>query len=133
MSKETIFKVGDEVYHYEYGRGFIAFIYTGLINVKFDSMSKTLNFTIKEAIKLLSFTPYDLVSGGFSQERPKIDPNPQVDHLQLVYVIGKYDDWIMRYATGKFRGNMIEVYVNQDNYGNTTAFKTYSLTNPLEK
>lgn len=80
---ESIYQVGDTVYHFCFGLGTITSIeneegVTYPIYVKFDNSKE--RFTIEgktyntDKRPILSFTPYDLVNGGFSQERPKTEP-----------------------------------------------------------
>lgn len=76
---ETIFKVGDEVYDFEFGWGVVTVIAVcGFypVKVKFKSITNPIYFTSdgkKEyafGTPRLSFTQYNLTDGGFSQERP---------------------------------------------------------------
>ena len=72
--EQTIFKVGDRVFHIQYGWGVIDEEYSELLVVVFDGRAKRnekLSFTNFNN-KLLSFTEYTL--DGFSQERKDIDP-----------------------------------------------------------
>lgn len=63
---EPIFRKGDTVHHWSYGKGEVIKGYDHSANVKFEKYS-AFEITNDE----LSFTPYNLVTGGFSQERPK--------------------------------------------------------------
>ena len=91
---ETIFKVGDKVYDFEFGWGVVADISRGGFyntKVNFETKAKTIYFTRdgkyehSDETPRLSFTEYDLTSGGFSQERP-------VDYSEYVGKWGKF--WI---------------------------------------
>lgn len=77
---ESIYQVGDTVYHYAYGCGDIYSISPSKeepypISVQFDE--EMVGFRLDGKLSVidkkpsLSFVPYDLVNGGFSQERPK--------------------------------------------------------------
>nr|DAQ42188.1 MAG TPA: ATP-dependent DNA helicase [Caudoviricetes sp.] len=77
--KKQIFKVGDRVFDIRLGWGEVTHVYaSGLytIKVNFDSTRNTIFFTEdgkyehRDPISRLSFTEYNLVNGGFSQERP---------------------------------------------------------------
>ena len=66
----NVFKEGDTVYHWEYGKGIINGVQKGKIlgctyGVCFEDIG---NIWARE--EHLSFTPYDLVNGGLSHERP---------------------------------------------------------------
>ena len=75
---ETIFKVGDRVFHYLKGWGEIVHTYSDnweevddnytVCVVKFDSSEELEHFTKYLATKMLSFTEYTLQ--GFTQEKP---------------------------------------------------------------
>lgn len=71
----TIFKTTDEVYDYEHGKGRILQFAEDTIIVVFEKHRYNRTFSTQDAKLRLSFTPYDLVNGGFSQERPK----PEID------------------------------------------------------
>lgn len=65
---KTVFKVGDKVYHINYGWGIINKITDYIIDVKFE-VSDVIGFNQDN---LFSFTEYTLQ--GFSQERPVVLP-----------------------------------------------------------
>lgn len=74
---KTIFKKDDIVYHYQYGEGRITAIYDSAVTYKVRATFKNFNAVFTSDGRLiqsdgptLSFKPYDLVNGGFSQERP---------------------------------------------------------------
>lgn len=78
--EKQIFKVGDKVFDYSFGWGVVTEIATcgfHSVKVKFESTANTLYFTRdgryepSDGTPRLSFTEYDLVNGGFTQERPK--------------------------------------------------------------
>ena len=78
MKEETVFRVGDKVYDFFRGWGVIIENYNTItefpIRVQFNEGlgSYTLDGKYFEADthRILSFTEYDLVNGGFSQVRP---------------------------------------------------------------
>jgi hypothetical protein len=76
MENKTIFKVGDKVYHYNLKWGTIMNIvsddkYPILVKFGTDIFCFT-NYgsEVDDSMPYLSFTEYDFVNGGFSQERP---------------------------------------------------------------
>lgn len=136
-----IFKVGDTVYHWNWGTGKVIEINKlRVYPVKvgfFGNFIETL-FTYDGCghgeFPTLSFTPYDLINGGFSQERPKPDIKPG----QLIYV--RHREclmWNMRFFShwgGGVIGGQPEVacFSDQAKDGPTTNWQLYSITNPLE-
>ena len=76
--KVCLYQVGDTVYHWRYGKGEVL---VSERNVRVD-FEKGINrcftadgrYDTEEPSPTLSFTPYDLANGGFSQERPKPEP-----------------------------------------------------------
>lgn len=77
--EKQIFKKGDRVFDVLWGWGIVTDIFvSGLYSVKvnFDSTKKTIFFTKDgkyehtDLTPRLSFTKYDLINGGFSQEKP---------------------------------------------------------------
>lgn len=140
MKNKEIFKEGDIVYHWMYGKGEVVKIKTlnitysilvGFVGAKqwFTSDGR---HTVDEPTSL-SFTPYDLVNGGFSQERPL--PDIEVD--TLVYVRdGMGDAWQMRYFSHFNNAGIIKCFKYQKRSietEDTIIWAEYSLTNPLEK
>ena len=92
--EKQIFKVGDKVYDFEFGRGVVVEIaICGFypVKVKFESNANALYFTrdgkyeyFYEAPRL-SFTQYNLIDGGFSQERP-------IDYEEYIGKWGRFFD-----------------------------------------
>jgi len=81
QKEESLFHVGDRVYQYFEGWGTVTNIdltKTHPISVKFDS-EKLFHFEINETKVPLSFTEYNFITGGWSQERPK--PLPKVGDI----------------------------------------------------
>lgn len=137
MKNKEIFKVGDVVYHLIYGVGKVIEIVSSRkypVVVRFNRTEDL--FTedgrhFSDRPKMLSFTPYDLVNGGFSQERPL--PDIEVD--TLVYVKDG-NECVMRYFA--HFGSRGEVYCfRHQKKSNETTLKDFyfewSLTNPLEE
>lgn len=127
---ETVFKVGDRVYHHEYSWGEI--IHNTGLAVKFSHSSNPYSLIGCPSLTLaLSFTEYDLVNGGFSQERPL--PKIEVDTLMYVRD-SSHEPWFMRYFS-HFNGKDCYCFDSQRKSSEeteTTHWLYYSLTNPLE-
>ena len=78
MKKQT-FEKGDRVFDFLWGWGIVTDIFVSglyIVKVNFDSTKKTIFFTKDgkyehtDLTPRLSFTEYDLINGGFSQEKP---------------------------------------------------------------
>lgn len=128
---ETIFKVGDKVFDIRYGWGTVYKTLASHIVVSFDfDMVSYDLYGIKwnEKIPSLSFTEYDLIKGGLSQERPIEIPKQG----QLVYV-KDYEEhfWEMRYFS-HYKDNMFHCFLNQKKGNNTNPWKYCVTKNPLE-
>lgn len=140
MKNKEIFKVGDTVYQWQYGNGKVIKMYGDgdfPIVVKFDSGLIT-TFTSDGRYSTgkapcLSLKPYDLVNGGFSQERPL--PDIEVD--TLVYVRGKItEEWKMRFFSHFGEDGVMRCFSWQQKFAETkltTTWAEWSLTNPLEE
>ena len=137
MKNKEIFKVGDTVYHWEHGKGEVQNIYEygNCIVVEFDRVRAS--FTADGRCSngqepCLSFTPYDLVNGGFSQERPL--PDIEVD--TLVYVRYAGGEWRMRFFS-HFGGDGVILCFDRQQKSTETgvegSWEEWSLTNPLEE
>lgn len=138
MENKEIFKVGDTVHHYEYGKGQVIRLEENAfypVRVNFDGILKS--FTkdgrqIVHCFPTLSFTPYDLVNGGFSQGRPL--PDIEVD--TLVYVRFAGGEWRMRYFSQFREDGYIRCFNDQQKSTDTSLtalWDEWSLTNPLEE
>lgn len=98
--EELIYKVGDKVYHWNYGNGEIIFINLEdkhkTISVQFPKgiayFSKDGYLYANDSTASLSFTPYSLVNGGFSQERPL----PNLKKGDLIWVRHKGGEWLYK-------------------------------------
>ena len=137
MKNKEIFKVGDTVYHYEYGKGMVVRLEEDAhypVRVDFDGVLKSFTKDGRQIVccfPTLSFTPYDLVNGGFSQERPL--PDIEVD--TLVYVRCAGGDWRMRYFSRFSEDGYIRCFNDQKKSTDsapTVTWDEWSLINPLE-
>ena len=104
--RKQIFKVGDRVFDFNFKWGTVVHIeklsvYT--IEVKFDDYIDKMSFTIdgkfiyNDSLPRLSFTEYDLVNGGFSQER-KIDYNDYIGKYCKFWNKDKHNTVIDRFV-----------------------------------
>ena len=134
--EQQIFKVSDKVYDYRYGWGEVNEIMSDSIvypisviygELETACYSKEGKFVWKDKIASLSFTEYDFINGGFSQERPK----PEIKKGQLIYVKDS-GEWKMRFFS-HFEGNSAYCFEYQEIKGKTAWYSEYSLTNPLEE
>lgn len=102
---ETIFKVGDRVFDIKHGWGTVALrlkesedpYYRWRVDFTYhrESYTDEGKSKISDAYRSLSFTEYDLINGGFSQERP-------VSYEKHVGKWGKFwDDNKERFIIGK--------------------------------
>lgn len=132
MENKEIFKVGDTVYHYNYGKGVVSSIGDDTVSPIVVSFEKEKDEVIFTHTTLLSFTPYDLVNGGFSQERPL--PDIEVD--TLVYVRFAGEEWRMRHFSHFDEDGVIRCFDCQKKSADsapTVTWGEWSLTNPLDK
>ena len=136
---ETIFNVDDTVYHWKFGKGVVINdednILSSLpVTVKFDDFDDEFCFTSdgRNSLKeppTLSFTPYDFVKGGFSQQRPlKVDT--------LIYVRDSPDEeWYMLFFSHFDESGILYAFDFQrrstDKNATTSSWNEYRLTNPL--
>lgn len=125
-SEESIYKVGDTVYHYNYGKGSVTEIRESMdsqypvevyfLDVGDHLISKTKYFTRGGSFNLpayptLSFTEYNLVDGGFSQERPT--PTIELPNIQ--------SKW--KYLTK--RGPILDLWVDKPS-PQSKGFRSYT-------
>lgn len=134
MSTE-IFKVGDPVFDIRYGWGEVVLIDTdhGNMPIKVSINGDYYWYTedgehVFDSVKLLSFTEYDLISGGWSQDRSVLN---QPKNGQLVY-IKDGNEWKMRYFSHKV-GDLNFTFDNQRQEGHVSSWHTMSVENPLLK
>mgnify|MGYP006943058693 CR=1 FL=1 len=93
MNMETVFKVGDKVYDFRFGWGVVCIfdydypLCTMVVEFKMSIENYTTEgyYSITDTVPTLSFAVYDLVKGGFSQERPK-QKFTKIDECAVVYV-----------------------------------------------
>lgn len=142
MSK-TIFKVGDRVFDYRYGWGEIVDITPIYLDLEVSFNMEDLYYTAEgkddrdNLAPSLSFTEYNLVNGGFSQERPL----PEIEKDTPIYVRDSpISIWYIRYfshwGTSSNDSTSVECFYNQrtskEEY-KTRGWDYWSLTNPLKK
>ena len=121
--KETLFKVGDVVYHFRWGKGkFIELSGDKICIVEFENKKL---YIFKDE---LSFTPYNLLDGGFSQVRPL----PEIEHLQQVWVSANKSDWTIEFFK-EFKNGKILTHrrLNKDGGIGFREHNYYSIKNPL--
>lgn len=134
----TIFKVGDKVYHHNYGWGeVIKTDYKNTCEVYVSFRKRIFLFTEEGKLNIiddfpsLSFTKYDLVNGGFSQKRPL----PNIKRDQLIYVrMCKNREWCMRYFSHFDKNGLVSCFNDQKKSTNAdcaTTWNFYSIENPL--
>lgn len=140
--KESIFKVGDRVYDIMFGWGIVVDLkiteYPPL-TVQFSggrlfSYTHDGNFYDSDKVARLSFTEYDFVKGGFSQERPL--PDIKVGDPIWVKQHGDEYEWCLKrfnsWLVSEY-GKSIGVKVMNQFDNNTWNFLEYSLTQPKLK
>ena len=128
--KETIFREGDRVYDIRYGWGTVARYNDSEnypISVKFDQDISQEFMYYTECGKsykldnagLLSFTEYDLVNGGFSQEKSS-------NHEQYIGKWGRFwNDKEKEYTISKLKS------YNREGFRSTTSIAIYNNFEPL--
>lgn len=130
-----IFKVGDRVYDHQHGWGTICSIKDSIYAIKVEFCIGFCFYTLSgfyntcDKFPRLSFTEYDFVNGGFSQERPKPDIKPG----QLIWVrnnSGSYNtEWqLQRFA--QFIDKNIVCSGQHDEH--VDAWDEYSIENPFK-
>ncbi len=134
---ETIFKVGDKVFDYQFGWGEVVEISETdhPIRVIYDSIglgyfySKDGKFRHKCIFPTLSFTEYTL--NGFSQERP--EQLPEKGDVVWVRDSG-FDPWELCYFVEK-QDNCFLVSFDDpfDDEGDTLCYKFFTTVNPYKK
>ena len=111
-NKEIVFREGDRVFHHNLGWGIIYDIRNEgqfPIKVHFDNrMQESFTLCGKDTqiskISSLSFTEYDFVNGGFSQERPIEIPN----RGQICWVRDTHTGkWVISHFLRMFDGKFI--------------------------
>lgn len=133
-NKETVFRVGDRVFTHCQGWGKVIDLRIESkfpISVKFDdgthdSFTFDGNYAPYGNQRVLSFTEYDFVNGGFSQERPIEIPN----RGEIVWVKGDINPrWIISHFI-KYEENMFVCSCANDD--NTYSWRYLTTQNPYE-
>ena len=122
---KTIFKVGDIVFDIRFGWGEVKEIQkdgTHVIKVDFDNYSSNYTRDGKDyhtdLSPILSFTEYNLIDGGFSQERP-------IDYGEYIGKWGKFWNDKKEYIVSK-----LERY-SSEGFRTTTSIALYKFFEPL--
>lgn len=122
---KTIFKVGDRVFDFLHGWGEVKEIQkdgTHVIKVDFDNYSSNYTRDGKDyhtdLSPILSFTEYNLIDGGFSQERP-------IDYGEYIGKWGKFWNDKKEYIVSK-----LERY-SSEGFRTTTSIALYKFFEPL--
>ncbi|MEK6879842.1 MAG: hypothetical protein AABY22_09560 [Nanoarchaeota archaeon] len=139
--KQQIFKLNDRVFDFRYGWGTISCIFDNnltnyILKVTFDNVNY-MTYTwdgrnTPHSPQYLSLTPYDLVSGGFSQRKSQ----PVIEKDTLIYVRELGEEWTMRFFSHFDKEGNLFCYNNQNTSKSetmTSSWKTWSLENPLIK
>ena len=128
LKEEPLFQVGDRVYDWHCGWMTITEIKShGSIFTVCDKKQKPHNF-FGEHIVRLSFTEYNFVNGGWSQERPK--PLPKVGDWGWFWDDGDLEEEHSIY--GKLL-NIDTSHHSQKYYVGDVWVKYFSTENPFEK
>lgn len=102
MSIKVEFKKGDKVYHHLYGWGKVIYEPSMFIPLKFETREDSISMHIDDARKYLSFTEYEIIKKGFSQEKalPKcyihnIDPRWRflAKDSECIYIYKSLPNW----------------------------------------
>lgn len=122
----TIFQRNDKVFDFQHGEGLIKTT-DGVIVIDFGGSIYT--FDYPTANLRLSFTPYDLINGGFSQDRPK----PEIEKGELLYCRNNKGFWQMGYFLqyGELKDCVFITPNPNEGFINAFAYDEYSLENPL--
>lgn len=134
---DSVFKVGDKVFSINCGWGKVTNIAQGKtfpILVNYDNGKQGLytndgRADVNDDFKLLSFTEYDLVNGGFSQVR-------QIPKDTLVFVRHfESQPWEIRYFSHFVIGQVaaFKKQLKSTDTSQTQIWNYYSFENPLEK
>jgi hypothetical protein len=120
----NIFREGDEVYHYNYyDKKCKKFVLDKCLDSNNWFIKDNPDIIISE--QLLSFTPYDPVTGGFSQERP----NVVIKEYQLIWVRNNVNDvWKLQLYKQHFVDGTVAAYAD----GLFKSWKYHSITCPYD-
>jgi hypothetical protein len=118
---DDLFKVGDTLYHWKYGKMTVLYVASQIKHVRCGVNSQEINFPCYDE---LSFTPYDLVSGGFSQVRP----TPNIEKGQLIWVKDSSDHLYWQLLPFEHFVNSFSTAV----VAGGSYWDLYSITNPYD-
>ena len=134
-----VFRVGDKVYHWKYGWGIVTKKCSDDYGIEVKLHDFTEDFTTDGRVWLneaptLSFTEYDLIKGGFSQERPKRKPKPKLPAKGTVVYSRVFSDhhWIWVtcfYLDYNYLNHFVCSYEGLN--GTTHFMSNMALENPL--
>lgn len=133
--EKQIFELYDRVFDYRFGWGIVSCVNCEgplPLLVLQEGNQRPHHFTIDGRIhelqqKTLSFVEYDLINGGFTQDRPL----PIIKQREVVYVrFINNPEWYMRHFHKFINGNM-HVYCGQKKDYETEIAHEWSLENPL--
>lgn len=136
-NKETIFKVGDKVFDAQYGWGVVSRLYSEKeynVVVSFRDASVIVytndgKCVTSNKLPRLSFTEYDYVNGGFSQERPIVLP----EKGDLIWVrFNRLSKWYARYYSHALNnGDTVSCFDRQKTDGITSTWDIWQIECPL--
>ena len=131
--EKQIFKVGDRVFDVLWGWGDVTDVFKSglyIVKVNFDSTKKTIYFTKDgkyehtDLTPRLSFTEYDLINGGFSQERPPINYNDYIGKWGKFTDVSNNNDFVV----GRLSSFKVS---NDETYFATESGDAYNTFEPL--
>jgi hypothetical protein len=121
IKMESIFKEGDTVYHCKYGKGIIS---RHTLHSYYEVIFEGTEYSINESF--LSFTPYTLEKGGFSQVRPETE----IEVGQLIWV---KDEGQIHWNIRPFLKRLDNAVSTKNIYAECEiTWSQYSLTNPYD-
>lgn len=133
MSKE-IFKIGDRVFDIKHGWGTVALrlkesedpYYRWRVDFTYhrESYTDEGESKISDAYRSLSFTEYDLINGGFSQERPPINYNDYIGKWGKFTDVSNNNDFVV----GRLSSFKVS---NDETYFATESGDAYNTFEPL--
>lgn len=133
MSKE-IFKIGDRVFDIKHGWGTVALrlkesedpYYRWRVDFTYhrESYTDEGKSKISDAYRSLSFTEYDLINGGFSQERPPINYNDYIGKWGKFTDVSNNNDFVV----GRLSSFKVS---NDETYFATESGDAYNTFEPL--
>ena len=133
MENKRIFETGDTVYHHQFGWGEVIKIDNNLYPISVEFQDNCESFTEegelfdRDTEPTLSFTKYNIVNGGFSQEIPK----PNIKKGQLIFVRSASGNWYIR-RFHSWNDNKVVCYNDSSLYLTSTWPYGYSIEDPLK-